>query len=57
MLCHRMTINEEQTTLSGSEVGLAAVKATTEAMGGTIDIETEVGKGTSFIMNLPLITL
>ena len=40
--------------LSGRGVGLAAVKSEIEKLGGSIDVSTEVGKGTQFIFTLPL---
>ena len=40
------------TKAKGQGFGLAAVKRFTEAMGGTITFESEVGKGTKFIIEL-----
>ena len=40
--------------ISGRGVGLDVVKTKIESLSGTIDIETEVGKGTKFIIRLPL---
>ncbi len=42
------------TKARGQGFGLAAVKRFTEAMGGTVTFETEAGKGTKFIVELPL---
>ncbi len=42
------------TKVKGQGLGLAAVKRFTEAMGGTVAFESEVGKGTKFIIELPL---
>lgn len=42
------------TKAKGQGFGLAAVKKFTEAMGGTIVFESKVGKGTKFIIELPL---
>ena len=42
------------TKANGQGFGLAAVKRFTEAMGGTVRFETETGKGTKFIVELPL---
>ncbi len=38
----------------GQGFGLAVVKRMTEAMGGTVSFETEIGKGTTFAIKLPL---
>jgi signal transduction histidine kinase len=42
------------TKVTGQGFGLAAAKRFTEAMGGTVTFESEVGKGTKFIIQLPL---
>ena len=41
-------------SLSGRGVGLAAVKAETERLGGRIQVESELGKGSTFRFFLPL---
>lgn len=41
-------------TVKGSGVGLTIVRQIVEAHGGTIDLESEVGKGSVFIVRLPL---
>ncbi len=41
------------TKSKGQGFGLAVVKRMTEALGGTITFESEVGKGTKFIIRLP----
>jgi signal transduction histidine kinase len=38
----------------GQGFGLSVVRRFTEAMGGTVRFESEVGKGTSFILELPV---
>lgn len=38
----------------GTGIGLSLVKLCTEAMGGTIEVESEVGKGTVFSLTFPL---
>ncbi len=42
------------TDISGRGVGMDVVKRTIEALRGRIEIQTEFGKGTSFILRLPL---
>lgn len=43
----------ETTSLSGRGVGVDAVKAKIEALGGTLTVKSELGKGARFIMKLP----
>ena len=45
---------EKVTDLSGRGVGLDVVKTKIEALGGVIEVETEYGKGSKFIIRLPL---
>jgi len=42
------------TKAKGQGFGLPVVKRLVEALGGTITFESEVGKGTRFIVELPL---
>ncbi|MER2566331.1 MAG: ATP-binding protein [Myxococcaceae bacterium] len=42
------------TETSGRGVGLSAVVETVRALGGDVDLESEMGKGTTFRLNLPL---
>jgi two-component system phosphate regulon sensor histidine kinase PhoR len=39
--------------VGGTGLGLSIVKHLTEAMGGQVTVETELGKGSSFALNLP----
>ena len=41
------------TKARGQGFGLPVVKRITEALGGTVTFESEVGKGTKFIVHLP----
>lgn len=44
---------EKITEVSGRGVGMDVVKRAMDSIGGRIDIETEVGKGSSFILHVP----
>ncbi|MBT0651508.1 chemotaxis protein CheA [Geomobilimonas luticola] len=44
----------EVTDVSGRGVGMDAVRSTVQALGGNLTIESELGKGSSFILRLPL---
>lgn len=45
---------DKVTDISGRGVGLDVVKTKIEALGGVIEVETETGKGSKFIIRLPL---
>lgn len=45
---------DEVTEVSGRGVGLDAVQSRVTELGGKLDIETEPGRGTTFVMRLPL---
>lgn len=45
---------DKVTDISGRGVGLDVVKTKIEALGGVIEVETELGKGSKFIIRLPL---
>jgi signal transduction histidine kinase len=45
---------DETRTISGSGLGLPIVKGIVDAHGGSIHVESEVGKGTVFIVSLPV---
>lgn len=44
---------EKITEVSGRGVGMDVVKRAMDSIGGRIDIETEVGKGSSFLLHVP----
>ena len=46
--------NEQVTDISGRGVGMDVVKTKITALGGTVSVESEMGKGSSFIIKLPL---
>lgn len=46
--------NKEVNDISGRGVGMDVVKTKIAALGGTVDVLSEHGKGTSFIIRLPL---
>lgn len=46
--------NEKVTDISGRGVGMDVVKTKISALGGTVDVLSEIGKGTSFVIKLPL---
>jgi two-component system chemotaxis sensor kinase CheA len=48
------TTCEEASTVSGRGVGMDVVKSKIQKMGGNLEIETELGKGTKIKMQLPL---
>jgi len=45
--------NDEVTEISGRGVGMDAVKSSIEEIGGSVEIETEVGIGTKIILTIP----
>ncbi|HAN10589.1 MAG TPA: chemotaxis protein CheA [Clostridiales bacterium] len=45
---------DQITNVSGRGVGLDVVKTKIEALGGNVEVKSEVGKGTKFIVRLPL---
>ncbi len=45
---------EQVTDVSGRGVGMDVVRTNIERMGGTVDVETELGKGTTIYVKLPL---
>jgi two-component system, chemotaxis family, sensor kinase CheA len=45
---------EEADRISGRGVGMAVVRETVQELGGTLDVSTELGLGTTFTITLPL---
>lgn len=55
LICHPgFSMAGKTTSLSGRGVGVDAVKAKIEALGGSLEIKTQVGQGSKFILRLPL---
>lgn len=54
MLESGFSTNEEVSDISGRGVGLDVVKNTIESLGGTLTIQSELGEGTTFSVQLPL---
>ena len=46
--------NQNRTALKGVGLGLAIAKGIVTAHGGTIGVESKVGEGTTFVINLPI---
>ncbi|MEP6621204.1 MAG: response regulator [bacterium] len=45
---------ESATTLSGRGVGLGIVRATAERLGGSADVQSVAGRGTTFVLDVPV---
>ncbi|MGM0579738.1 MAG: chemotaxis protein CheA [Bacteroidota bacterium] len=45
--------NDEVNDISGRGVGMDVVKQSLDSIGGTIQMESEIGRGSKFILNLP----
>jgi two-component system chemotaxis sensor kinase CheA len=50
----RFSTKRETSAVSGRGVGMDAVRSRIEALGGTLDIESEMGRSTRFVFRLPL---
>lgn len=48
------TTRKEASTVSGRGVGLAAIQAEVAKLGGTIEVRSRLGKGSSFEITVPL---
>ncbi len=49
-----LSTRERATTLSGRGVGLGIVRVSVERVGGTVDVTSAAGSGTTFILEVPL---
>jgi len=54
VLADGLSTREEASHTSGRGLGLSAVREACEAIGGTITIQSERGKGTAFCINVPV---
>jgi signal transduction histidine kinase len=48
-------LGAEHTSVEGTGIGLALSRRLAEAMGGTLDVETNLGQGTTFWVELPVV--
>jgi signal transduction histidine kinase/CheY-like chemotaxis protein len=48
-------LGAEQTTVEGTGIGLALSRRLAEAMGGTLDVDTTPGQGSTFWLTLPVV--
>ena len=54
LICHPgFSLSEKVTTVSGRGVGMGVVKRQMEALRGSLQIETQIGQGTTFRLQLP----
>jgi len=54
LLAEGFTTKQEANEVSGRGVGMSAVKHAVQALGGTIKLSSELGKGTSWSLSFPL---
>ena len=48
-------LGAEQTNIEGTGIGLALSRRLAEAMGGTLTVDTALGQGTTFLVELPVV--
>ena len=51
----KMGTSSNQTSTPGTGLGLAIARRLTQALGGTLEFETKLGRGTTFRLSLPLV--
>ena len=54
LLLASISMAKKMTDISGRGVGLDVVKSNIEALGGDVEVRTQLGEGTTFIVRLPL---
>ena len=48
-----MTTKSDRTVISGKDIGLSTIKCEVEKLGGQIQVQSQIGVGTTFIIQLP----
>ena len=51
-----ISIKEEVTNVSGRGVGMDAVRASVEGLGGTISVSSKIDEGTTFVIKLSVLS-
>jgi hypothetical protein len=53
IFCESLSTNDEISELSGRGIGLNALKSEVDKLSGTIDLQSTLGKGTTFSIHIP----